>query len=432
MKRIIYKQLLEWKNSDRRKPLILRGARQVGKTYILKEFAKKEYKNYVYINFEESNELIDLLKGNLEATQIIKYISIYTKSKIIPHDTLLIFDEIQNAPEILQSLKYFNEKLNEYHIATAGSLLGVILTEKSSFPVGKVNFLDLYPLSFEEFLFALNEDNLLNIIPKTLNKLTPLPRPFHENLINLLKEYYYIGGMPEVIVDYAKHKDFKRARIIQLELIDTYLNDFSKHTTKSDAIKIRRIWDSIPLHLGKEHKTFVFSAIKSSARARDYEIALQWLLDAGLIIKSKNISRPLVPLNAYTENQFKIYLLDVGLLGAMTGLRPETIIMKNSLFTHFKGSLVENFIFQEISIKATPYYWSNKGKAEVDLIIDLKGEIYPVEIKAGINLKAKSLLIYDKLFHPKILFRSSLANFDKKNKIINIPLYALKYFITED
>ena len=432
MKRLIYKQLLAWKNSDRRKPLILRGARQTGKTYILKEFGKREYKNYIYITFEENSELTELLRDNLKVEDIVQYITIYTGQKIIPRKTLVIFDEIQAAPNILQSLKYFNEKFNDYHIATAGSLLGVILTGGTSFPVGKVNFLDLYPLSFEEFLGALNEDNLLSIIPKTSNQLNPLPEVFHKQLINLLKLYYYIGGMPEVIVDYIKHKDLKRVRTIQLELIDTYLNDFSKHTTKTEAIKIRRIWDSIPLHLGKENKAFVFAAIKSSARARNYEIALQWLLDAGLIIKTENISRPLVPLNAYTENQFKIYLLDVGLLGAMTNLRPETIIIKNDLFTHFKGSLVENFVFQEISRNTTPYYWSNEGKAEVDLVINFKGEIYPVEVKAGINLKAKSLALYDTLFNPKILFRSSSANFNKKDKIIDIPLYALKYFITEE
>lgn len=430
MKRLIYNQLIEWKNSDRRKPLILRGARQTGKTYILKEFGKNEYKNYIYINFEESSELTDMLIENLKIEKIIKYISIYTGIKIIPGKTLIIFDEIQAAPHILKSLKYFNEKFNEYHIVTAGSLLGVILTEGISFPVGKVNFLDLYPLSFEEFLEALNEHDLLSVIPKSSEALKRFPETFHKQLIDLLKLYYYIGGMPEVIVDYIKHKSFKRVRKIQLELIDTYLNDFSKHATKTEAIKIRRIWDSIPLHLGKENKAFIFAAINPSARSRDYEIALQWLLDAGLIIKTKNISRPLVPLNAYTETQFKIYLLDVGLLGAMTELRPETIIIKNDLFTHFKGALVENFVFQEVSIDTKPYYWSNEGKAEVDLIINIKGDIYPVEIKAGINLKAKSLALYDKLFNPKILFRSSSANFNRNGKILDIPLYALKYFIT--
>ena len=429
MKRIIYKQLLDWKESDRRKPLILRGARQTGKTYILKEFAKKEYTNYIYINFEERSELTDLLSDNLAVDDILKYIAIYTKKKVIPEKTLIIFDEIQAAPSILQSLKYFNERFNDYHIATAGSLLGVILAGKISFPVGKVNFLDMYPLSFDEFIEALGEEGLLKILPRTFDKLAPIPEIFHKKLIELLKIYYYVGGMPEVAADYIKYKDFNRVRNIQIELISTYLNDFSKHTTKSEAIKIRQIWNSIPLHLGKENKAFIFTAIKSSARARDYEIALQWLLDAGLIIKAKNISKPLFPLNAYTEKQFKIYLLDVGLLGAITNLRPETMVVQNKLFTHFKGSLVENFVFQEISTKNMPYYWSSKGRAEIDLITDINEIIYPVEIKAGINLNAKSLSIYNKLFDPELMLRSSTVNFNRKGKILDIPLYAIKNFL---
>ena len=431
MKRIIYKQLLKWKSSDRRKPLVLRGARQTGKTYILKEFGKKEYDNCVYINFEETSKLAEILKEDLPIEKILEYITTFTGVKIFPKKTLLIFDEIQAAPMILKSLKYFNEKLNDYHIASAGSLLGVMLSGKTSFPVGKINFLDMYPLSFEEFVTASGEIKLLEIIHKELDKITPLPKIFHDSLIDLLKKYYYIGGMPEVVGDYLKHGDFSRVRSIQLELLDAYINDFSKHTTNSQAIKIRHIWDSIPLHLGKENKAFIFSAINSSARARDYEIALQWLLDAGLIIKTPCISRPLIPLNAYIEKAFKIYLLDVGLLGAMTNLQSETIVMKNELFTHFKGSLVENFVMQEISSCAAPYYWSSQGKAEVDLIVDLKGAVYPVEIKSGINLKAKSLVVYDKLFNSDMLFRSSSANFNRNGKMNDIPLYALKYFITD-
>ena len=432
MRRNIYKQLLDWKKSDRRKPLILRGARQTGKTYILKAFGENEYKNYVYINFEEDSELSELLRDNVKGDKVIQYISIYTGIKIIPEETLIIFDEIQAAPNVLQSLKYFAENLNEYHIATAGSLLGIILAGKLSFPVGKVNFLDMYPLSFEEFLRAVSEGGLLDIIPKNFEQVKPIPVLFHKKLVELLKLYYYIGGMPEVVRDYIKYHDFKRARKIQLELLDSYLNDFSKHTTKLEAIKIRQIWNSIPLHLGKENRAFILSAIKSSARSREYESALQWLLDAGVIIKTENISRPLVPLNAYVENQFKLYLLDVGLLGAMTNLQPKTVIIKNELFTHFKGALVENFVFQEISINGKPYYWSNKGQAEIDLIIDVEGMIYPVEIKAGINLNSKSLNSYDKLFNPELLLRSSFVNFSIKGKVVDIPLYALKYFITED
>ncbi|MBN2803898.1 MAG: ATP-binding protein [Deltaproteobacteria bacterium] len=432
MKRLIYKKLQKWKESNRRKPLILRGARQTGKTYILKEFGKNEYDNYVYLNFEESSDLTDLLSNNLPVEDVLRYISLYTGNKIVPGKTLLIFDEIQEAPIILQSLKYFYEKFREHHIIAAGSLLGIVLAGKISFPVGKISFMDLYPLSFEEFLGALGQSNLLDIVPDKLDLVAPIPNVFHDKLIELLKIYYYVGGMPEVVADYISNQDFNRVREIQLELIDTYLNDFSKHTTKSEAIKIRQIWNSISVHLAKENKSFIFSAIRSSARARDYEIALQWLLDAGLIYQIKNISRPLFPLAAYVKSSFKVYLLDVGLLGAMTGLRVENIIVNDKLFSHFKGALVENFVYQEISPYTTAYYWTTDGKAEVDLVVDIKGKIYPIEVKAGINLNAKSLNIYDKLFNPDILFRSSAANFSKSQKKINIPLYAIKYFATDN
>ncbi len=431
MERAIYKKLLEWKASDRRKPLVLRGARQIGKTYILKEFAKKEYSDYIYINFEKDGELVKILNKDMSVDKIIETIGIYTGKKIIPERNLIIFDEIQEAPNILKSLKYFNEYKNEYHIATAGSMLGIVLAGKTSFPVGKVNFLDMYPFSFKEFLIALGKKNLLETLPTNLSIMPEDFNTFHDNFIEILKLYYFIGGMPEVIADYIKNRDFNRVRIIQRELIETYLNDFSKHTTKSEAIKIRQIWDSIPLHLGKENKTFIFSAIKSSARARDYEISLQWLIDAGLIIKIQNISRSLIPLSAYVKPQFKIYLLDVGLLGAITKLSQKSIIFKDELFTHFKGSLVENFVFQEIRQSLTPYYWSNENKAEIDLIVEYNDNIYPIEVKSGINLKAKSLKIYDKLFSPNLLIRASLSKFNREAKIMDIPLYALSSIFTD-
>ena len=425
MKRNIYKKLLSWKNSDRRKPLILQGARQIGKTYILRDFAKREYNQSIYINFEDSSKLINVLKEELSVTEILKYLKIFHGQEIIPNKTLIFFDEIQSAPYILKSLKYFQEKFNEYHIVTAGSLLGVTLTGKTSFPVGKVNFLDMYPLSFSEFLTALGEEVLLTLIPASLDEIIPMREGVHAKLIEYLKLYYFIGGMPEVVNDYCRNENFSRVREIQLELIKTYLNDFSKHTTKSEAIKIRQIWSSIPLYLGKENKAFVFSAIKASARAREYETALQWLLDAGLILKVSNISRPLKPLSAYIVKQFKIYFLDVGLLGAITDVHPDTIMTNDELFTHFKGALTENFVAQELIMSSKPYYWSNQGKAEVDFIINNKKEVYPLEVKAGINLNSKSLKIFDELFSPSILLRSSLANFEKNNKYIDIPLYAL-------
>ncbi len=433
MRRNIYKNLLDWKKSDRRKPLIMRGARQTGKTYIVQEFGKNEYRNFIYINFELKNQLTELLSQKMSVKQILETIEIVTGKKIIPGETLLFFDEIQEAPLILQSLKYFCENSNEYHIIAAGSLLGIILSNTTSFPVGKVNFLDMNPLTFEEFIIALGEDRLLATLPNKIKNLSCKKFLFHNLLIKYLKLYYYIGGMPEVVADYIKNKDLKRVRKIQIELIDTYLNDFSKHTTKRDAIKIRQIWDSIPIHLGKENKVFIFSAIKSSARGKDYEIAIQWLLDAGLIIKVNNISKPNIPLLAYKKEQFKVYLLDVGLLGAITKLSQKTIVLGDDLFTHFKGSLVENYAMQVVKGNhKVSYYWSNRGEAEVDLILELEDEVYPIEIKAGINLKAKSLKVFDKQFNPNKMLRFSLSNFNKGDRIIDVPIYAFDKLIKDD
>ncbi len=434
MKRDIYNKLVGWKNSDRRKPLILRGARQTGKTYILEKFGKNEYTNYIYINFERKSKLTDILKGDLTTEEIIENISVFTGKKVMPEKTLIFFDEIQLAPRVLRSLKYFNEDCNEYHIVSAGSLLGLILSrdKEISFPVGKINFLDMYPLSFKEFVLALGEERFLSVIPDNFDEIKPLKSIFHDKLIDLLKLYFFVGGMPDVVADYIKHKNFKRVRVIQKEIINTNLNDFSKHATKSETMKIRQIWNSIPLHLGNENKVFIFSAIKNSARGKDYEIAMQWLLDAGLIIQVKNISRPLLPLMAYTDLHFKIYVLDVGLLGAMTNLNQKSLVVKTELFSHFKGALVENFVIREISRSTVPYYWSNKGKAEIDLVMEHEDRIYPIEIKSSINLKAKSLGIYNETFSPKLLLRSSTANFNKGDNIIDIPLYALNSIVTDE
>jgi len=425
MKRSIYQSLVDWKHSDRRKPLILRGARQVGKTYLLKQFAKNEYKNYVYVNFEDNSKISAALKEELGAKKIIEYLGILSGKKILPHKTLIILDEIQSSPQILKSLKYFNEDLNEYHIATAGSLLGIALAGAKSFPVGKVNFLNMYPLSFSEFLTAQKKDMLLSVLPDILHGAKAIPEVFHVELLELLKKYCFVGGMPEVVADYIKHHDFGRVRDIQIELLRSYSNDFAKHTSKGEALKIKQIWDSIPLHLSKENHTFVFSAIKHSARAREYETALQWLYDAGLIIKIPCISKPLIPLNAYTEKAFKVYLCDVGLLGAMTKLKQETIAYGNDLFTHFKGALIENYAIQELNPKLDLYYWASRGKAEVDLILNIGDKIYPLEIKSGVNLKAKSLKRYDELYNPTRLLRCSLANLNTSGKLTDIPLFAL-------
>jgi len=426
MKRNLYRSLVEWKHSDRRKPLVLRGARQVGKTYLLKQFANNEYENHVYVNFEDTSKISAALREDLGAERIIEYLSILSGATIRPEKTLIIFDEIQSSPQTLKSLKYFNEQLNEYHIAAAGSLLGIALAGTKSFPVGKVNFLDLYPLSFSEFLGAIGKENMLDVLPDMQLGIKSIPEIFHLELIELLKKYCFIGGMPEVISDYVEHQDVKRVREIQIELLRSYTNDFSKYTSKNEARKIKQIWESIPLHLSKENRSFVFSAVQQSARAREYESALQWLHDAGLIIRVQSISKPLLPLKAYIEKAFKVYLLDVGLLGAMTRLTQETIAFGNELFTHFKGALTENYVMQELIPSLDLYYWASNGIAEIDLIANIGEDVYPVEVKSGLNLRAKSLQSYDKKYNPSRLIRCSLGNFNASGKLIDIPLYAVE------
>lgn len=425
MKRDIVTKLKNWKNSVNRKPLILQGARQVGKTYTLKEFGKNYYENTVYINFEKEDVFFEIFKNISDVKKIIDFISIKTSQIIKPQKTLIIFDEIQSFSPALNSLKYFNEDANEYHIASAGSLLGITLSNTKSFPVGKVNFLDMYPLNFFEFLSALNKDTLRNYIEGQTNDLENIPLAFHIELIDILKIYYFIGGMPEAVAVYLKTKNMANVRTIQNEILRAYRNDFSKHVSKSDIIKINNIFNSIPKHLSKENKRFIFSAIKNSARSKDYEYALQWLLDAGIVYKVNCISKPQLPLMAFTKQAFKIYFVDIGLLAAFTNLSQTTIVDGKSIFTYFKGAMVENFVIQQLKIDFEDlYYWQSEGKAEIDLIISDGSNIIPIEIKAGKNTKSKSLSIYDKKFNPKYALQCNLNNFEKSNRFYNYPLYS--------
>ncbi len=431
MKRDIYKELLLWKKSKQRKPLILRGARQLGKTFILKEFAKNEYKNCVYLNFEDDPTLGDIFIHKFDKQKIISYLSTYGNIIIDPDSTLIIFDEIQASDAALNSLKYFKEYANEYHVTAAGSLLGIKLTCKKGFPVGGVNFLDLYPLSFLEFLDAMNKESLRRFIEGKRDDLTLFPEPFHVELKELLKYYYLTGGMPEAVSVYCRTNSFHLARQAQKEIIDSYLLDFSKHADRSDIMKISLIWQSIPLHLSKENKKFIFSAVKKSARARDYESALQWLIDAGIVYKSYTISTPKIPLSAYADTGiFKIFLLDIGLLGAMAEVPPEAVLQGNALFTHFRGAFVENYVVQQLSPKVNGnfFYWTSPGKAEVDFIFQVNDTIYPLEAKAGINLKSKSLKVYNEKYKPEIICRTSLQNLKREDNFCNYPLYAISLF----
>lgn len=430
MQRDIYQKLLEWKSSPRRKPLLLKGARQVGKTYILKKFGEQQYSYMAYLNFEEELLLDDFFKHNLTPEKIIRNISLYIKHDIKPERDLIIFDEIQASNNALNSLKYFNEKANEYHIVAAGSLLGIKLSKPKSFPVGKVNFLNMYPLTFLEFLDANNQSELRELIENT-SRFIPYPELFHQELINLLRTYYYIGGMPEAVHYFSETNDFFKIREIQKEITNSYLLDFAKHAPTQDIPKLSLIWESIPAQLGKENKKFTFTALKKTARAREYENALKWLEDTGLILRVNLVKTGKIPLKAYSDQTiFKIYLLDVGLLGALAKIAPDILTHGDQLFTEFKGAFVENYVAQQLKshTQTELYYWKSAGSAEIDFICEYGNNIFPLESKAGINPRSKSLLFYDQKYNPKLLSRTTLLNLKQDGKICNYPLYAISLF----
>ncbi|MDA3938592.1 MAG: AAA family ATPase [Spirochaetia bacterium] len=427
MKRQVYKKLLSWKNNAYSKPLLLQGARQVGKTYIIKEFGKNEYKHTLYLNFEEDKLLNSFFTQNLIPESIIKSLELYMDTRINPQDTLIIMDEIQVSGGALNSLKYFHEKSPEYNIIAAGSLLGIVLMSEATFPVGQVNLVEMFPLSFLEFLEALGFDNFASLI-KDLNYESEIIQPLHEKLLELLKLYYIIGGMPEAVTTYINTMQLETVRRRQYEILKTYTYDFAKHANAIDIPRLNLVWESIPKYLGKENKKFVFSKLKEGARGRDYEYSLVWLKAAGLIYFSHNVNKPHFPLKHYTESAFKIYYHDTGLLGAASNLPPKVLLEQNRLFVEFNGALVENFAAQELRVLGAEelYYWTNsQGKAEVDFLIESYPDIFPLEVKAGINLKSKSLQSYNDKYSPNLLIRSSLQNLKRDDKSLNIPLYAL-------
>lgn len=425
MKRDITQQLKEWKHSKRRKPLVLNGARQVGKTYSLKHFGQSDYKNMVYLNFEKNEKLSQYFENTLDPKELIKIFTIYSEVDIEPHNTLLIFDEIQECPKALNSLKYFCEEANDYHVVAAGSLLGVKTSGTEGFPVGKVNFLHLYPLSFFEFLTALGQEKTLQFLEE-YKTFEPLPNPIHEQLIQLLKLYFFVGGMPEAVAQYIKDEKLNTVREIQLEILSAYERDFAKHAPPQEIMKITTVWQQVHRQLAKENKKFIFAAIRKSARGRDYEEAIQWLADAGLIHKSYLVESPKFPLSAYADHQtFKLFLADVGLLGAQSHLAPQVIIDGNLLFTEFKGALTENYVAQELIATQNNglFYWTSEGIAKVDFLIEDDHSIYPLEVKAGESQKKKSLLVYNQKYAPSKLFRTSLMNLKHDGDIFNLPLY---------
>lgn len=430
MRRDIYPLLKDWKQSDRRKPLVLNGARQVGKTYALKHFGKTAYKKTVYLNFEKDEKLGQYFDSTLDPKQIVKILSIHTEIEIEPHETLLILDEIQECPKALNSLKYFCEEANEYHVATAGSLLGVKTAGEKGFPVGKVNFLSMYPLTFFEFLDSLGQEKARTFLEE-YSTYAPIPNPMHEKLIQLLKLYFFVGGMPEAVAEYVKNERLPIVREIQQEILNAYEKDFSKHAPPHEIMKITTVWKQVHRQLAKENKKFIFAAIRKSARGRDYEEAIQWLADAGLIHKSYLVKSPKFPLSAYADNNtFKIFLVDVGLLGAQSNLSPQIIIDGDLLFTEFKGALTENYVAQELiatKYKET-YYWASEGEAEIDFLIEDDHEIYPLEVKAGASQKKKSLLIYNQKYTPSKLIRTTTMNLKQDEAVYNYPLYLISQF----
>lgn len=428
MKRDISQHLDAWKRSDRRKPLILNGARQVGKTHSLKEFGKTAYAKMAYFNFEKDAKLAGYFERSLEPKRIIELLNIHSEVVIEPSNTLLIFDEIQECPNALNSLKYFCEEASDYHIAAAGSLLGVKVAKDKGFPVGKVNFLHLYPLSFFEFLSATNNEQTRAFL-ESYESFEPLPEPLHEKLIELLRLYLFVGGMPEVVASYAKNGQIFTVREIQDEILSAYERDFAKHAPPNQLMNIMTVWKQVHRQLAKENKKFIFANIRKSARGRDYEEAIQWLKEAGLIHLSHLVETPKFPLSAYADtNAFKIFLSDVGLLGAQSGLSPKTLLEGDLLFTEFKGALTENYVAQELiaAEHRSLYYWTSAGIAEVDFLIGTDHAILPFEAKAGVSQKKKSLLAYNNKYKPLKLLRTSLMNLKRDGNLVNYPLYLVR------
>ena len=428
MQRTAIEKLKKWKDKKGHKPLIIEGARQVGKTWLMKEFGKQYYEQVVYLHFDNNPELAAVFENDYKIPRLIESFEILSGIKINPDNTLIIFDEIQECPRALTSLKYFNENAPEYDIVAAGSLLGLIHHEGTGFPVGKVSFLNLYPMDFFEFARALGEERFIELIEK---KDFQMIKIFNNEFEKLVKMYCYIGGMPEVVQDFINNRDYKRVREIQKTILASYENDFSKHVPANTVEKIRMLWQTIPSQLAKENKKFIYSAIKTGARAKEYELALLWLKDAGLVYQVNRIKKPDLPLIAYQDFEaFKLFVVDVGLLSALTNLDVKTILEKTQIFEEFKGAIAEQYVYQQLRSADDDmpiYYWSNdSSRSEVDFVVQLDGYVIPVEVKAEKNLKAKSLKNFIQDYKSKKSVRTSLADYKlNDNNLYDIPLYAI-------
>ena len=426
MERTAYEALLNWKNSTHRKPLVIKGARQVGKTWLMKEFGKKEFESVAYINFEKVTQLANLFEEDFDIQRILRSIQLATG--IIPQveKTLIIFDEIQSVKRGLLALKYFYEDAPQYHVMAAGSLLGLSIHKDDSFPVGKVNFQDLYPLSFQEFLLAIGKTALLDTLKSRDWKLI---RAFKGQYVDLLKQYYYIGGMPEVVDAFIQDGDYNEVRNIQNSILESYDKVFSKHPPLDIVPRIKMVWNAIPSQLAKENRKFIFGAVKSGGRAKEFELAIMWLQDAGLIYKVNRVSNASLPLGGFEDiSAFKLFMVDVGLLGAKSGLDAKTLIDGNEIFGQYKGALTEQYVLQQFKSidDMVTYYWTpNEGIAEIDFLIQISGCVIPVEVKAAENLKAKSLRSFQDKYHPSFSVRTSMSDYREELTMTNIPLYAV-------
>ena len=424
MYRDAIRDLETWKNTPNHMPLILRGARQVGKTWLMKEFGRKNYPKVAYVSFDNNPRLDALFQSGMDVKKLLDGLNIEVGFNIDPQNTLIIFDEIQENHLALTSLKYFCENAPEYDIIAAGSLLGVSHHKGTGFPVGKVEYLDLHPLSFREFLLALEENQLLKIIDENNFQ---LQKVFKNQLIDLLRKYFYVGGMPKAVASFSEKKDYNLVRKIQKNILMDYQEDFSKHIPPELVERTRLLWNAIPSQLVKENKKCIYGKIKKGARAKDFEIALNWLIDAGLVHKVSKVSEPHMPLKAYEDSScYKLFLLDVGLLAAMTDLNAQSLLENEKLFNDYNGALTEQYVLQAfVNLNHLPiFYWAS-NQAELDFLIQIHNQVIPVEVKATVNLQAKSLKSFRQKYEPQISIRTSLADYEENNGLFNIPLFAV-------
>ena len=426
MIRIAINELHRWKDGKYRKPLIIRGTRQVGKTWLMKEFGRVAYQNTVYINFDNNKRMEGLFSTDLRVERLIMGLELYSGKRIDPSNTLLIFDEVQEVPKALTSLKYFNENAPEYHIICAGSLLGVALHKGTSFPVGKVDFLDLYPLSFFEFMMALGKERYAETL---MNGDLNMAHTFRQEYVDLLKQYYYVGGMPEAVLRFSENKDFNEIREVQERILASYEQDFSKHAPREVVPRIRMLWNSIPTQLARENRKFIYGLIREGARAKEYELALLWLCDCGLVYKVNRVNVPHIPLNVYTDlSAFKLFVVDVGLLSCMAGVRQDVLLDGNTLFKEFKGALTEQYVLQQLKPqkRISAYYWTNeRNTSEIDFLVSDGQSVIPLEVKAEVNLQSKSLKSFRDKFSPPLSVRTAMTDYKKEEWLLNLPLYAI-------